>query len=267
MIKKGIVTLGVVGLLAALLLGRDCASYVTTSAERVKESVRGGVPIEFEIDRARKMVAQLLPDIRRNMHVIAKEEVEIERLQKEIDDRQEHLARDRTELMTLREDLSRGGSVYHYAGRKFTPDEVKADLARRFERYKTCDATMASLQEIQQARLRSLDAAREKLAGMMAAKRQLEVDVENLEARLKMVEVAQTTSDYHFDDSRLARVRQLVSDIRTRLGVAEKLANADVEFEGEIPLDDPETDDIIDRVTEYFAPGGGPHEEVAAAER
>ena len=52
---------------------------------------------------------------------------------------------------------------------------------------------------------------------MLAAKRQLEVDIENLEARKKMVEVAQTTSNYQFDDSQLGQVKELVTDLRTRL--------------------------------------------------
>ena len=56
------------------------------------------------------------------------------------------------------------------------------------------------------------------------AKRQLEVDVENLEARLKMVEVAQTASNYQFDDSQLGRVKELIGDLRSRLSVEEKNA-------------------------------------------
>ena len=40
----------------------------------------------FEIDRARKMVKDLVPDIQRNMHVIAKEEVEVDQLEHQIAD-------------------------------------------------------------------------------------------------------------------------------------------------------------------------------------
>ena len=57
------------------------------------------------------------------------------------------------------------------------------------------------------ARQRNLDAARQKLATMMSAQRQLLVEVENLEAKLKLVEVAQASSDLHLDDSQLARRR------------------------------------------------------------
>jgi hypothetical protein len=91
---------------------------------------------------------------------------------------------------------------------------------------------------------------------MLASKRQLEVDVENLEARLKMVEVAQTTSNCQFDDSQLGRAKELIADLRGRLSVAEKLVHAESEYRGEIPVSEPAAENIVDQVTEYFSPKG-----------
>ncbi len=252
MIKKVLYTAGGVGLLSAIVFGSDACSYVWTSAHRVSESVRNSVPLEFEIDRARQMVRNLVPDIRRNMHVIAREEVEVERLEKQIEGADVKINKDRNDVEKLTLDLKQGRSVYHYAGHRYTEDEVRADLARRFERYKTSDATVASLRQILDARQRSLEAAREKLEGMLAAKRTLQVEVENLEARLKLVEVAQTTSEHSFDDSQLSRVKNHMAQIRARLSVAEKLLNADVTYHDEIPLEGPVPEDIVDQVTEYF---------------
>jgi hypothetical protein len=67
-----------------------------------------------------------------------------------------------------------------------------------------------------------------------------------------MVEAAQTTSDYKFDDSQLSRAKELVTDLRTRLEVAEKLVNAEGTFHDEIPLDQAAPENIVDQVTEYF---------------
>ena len=131
----------------------------------------------------------LLPDIRKNMHVIAQEEVEVERLEKQIAASENKLDKDRAGLVRLKNDASNQLASYEYGGRSYTLTQVKEDLANRFERFKTNEATLASLKDIQHARQKSLEAARQKLEGMLAAKRQLEVDVENLEARLKMVEV------------------------------------------------------------------------------
>jgi hypothetical protein len=114
---------------------------------------------------------------------------------------------------------------------------------------------LASLKEMHGARQRSLEAAREKLEGMLAAKRQLEVDVEHLEARLKMVEAAQTTSDYNFDDSQLSRAKELIGGLRTRLEVAERMVNSEGYFHDEIPLSEPAPENITDEVAEYFGEG------------
>ena len=254
MIKKVILATAGVCLVGLVLLGRDAVSYFRTSAGWVKDSVRNSVPLDFEIDRARRMVKELVPDIRKNMHVIAKEEVEVQNLKKQIVQMETRLGKDRGELVRLKTDLGSGNNVFQYAGRSYNVSQVKVDMANRFERYKTNDATLASLREIQNARERSLAAAREKLEGMLAAKRQLEVDVESLEARLKMVEVAQTSSEFNLDDSRLSRVKELIADLRTRLDVAERLTTAEGAFRDQIPLseDDAAPANIVDEVTEYL---------------
>jgi phage shock protein A len=142
---------------------------------------------------------------------------------------------------------------------------VKDDLARRFTRFKTADATLTSLREMRDARARNLDAARQKLTAMIAAQRQLQVEVENLEAKHKLVQVAEASSDFQFDDSQLARCKELMTDIRTRLDVAAKLANADTNFQDEIPLDAPASEDVTEQVAEYFGLGADHDAEVATA--
>jgi hypothetical protein len=67
-----------------------------------------------------------------------------------------------------------------------------------------------------------------------------------------MVAAAETTSQFQFDDSRLGRLKELVSDLKTRLDVASKVANAETSFHDEIPLEEPAPENIVDQVTEYF---------------
>jgi hypothetical protein len=252
MFKKLFVTVLAIAVVGGLLLGTGMKSYVTTSAARVSESVENSVPMEFQIDRARNMVRELEPEIRRSMHVIAKEEVEVEQLDKRIRVSEKKSEKEKTDIMRLQSDLQTGKSVFRYAGHQYTCNEVKQDLSRRFVRFKTSDATLGSLSDMRDARQRNLDAARQKLATMMSSQRQLLVEVENLEAKLKLVEVAQASSDLQLDDSQLARAKALMTDIRARLDVAAKLANADVNFQDEIQLEGPALDNITDQVAEYF---------------
>jgi chromosome segregation ATPase len=267
MIKKALIAGSTVCLVSGLFFGRDAASYVGTSAGWVKDSVKQSVPIEFEIERARREIHNIVPAIRQNMHVIAKEEIEVERLDKQIAAADQKLGRDKAEIVRLSSDLKTGDDHFTYASRRYTGDQVKLDLSNRFARYQTNEATLGSLREIHRARKHSLEMARQKLEQMLAQRHQLAAEVENLEARLKTLEVAKSTSQYCFDDSQLGRVKQLISDVKQRLDVDERLLSSEGYFQDEIPLEEAtQTENIVDQVTEYFSNGaanGEPAAEVA----
>jgi chromosome segregation ATPase len=253
MIKKVLIVGSGAALLGLVFVGRDAMSYLRTSAGYVSDAVQESVPIEFQVDRARGMIQDLLPEVRKNMHVIAKEEVEVKRLDEQIADTRTRLAKEKSQLLRLKTDLASNKSEYTYADRTYTAEDVRADLANRFNRYKTGEATLISLTDIRNARQKSLTAAQHKLEGMLASKRQLQVEVENLEARCQMIAAAKSTSDYQFDDSRLGRVKELVSNLRNRLEVTEKLVNSEVYFHDEIPLDKATPANIVEQVTEHFS--------------
>jgi hypothetical protein len=252
MIKKAIVVVAGLGITTVVLFGRDAASYVSTTYHKLTSSVTDSVPVEFQIERARQMVRDLEPEIRNSMHVIAKEEVALDQLNQQIEGNEQKVGKDKRDILRLQADLGEGKNVYRYASRTYTSDEVKKDLSRRFNRFKVADDTLASMKQMRDAREKNLDAAQQKLAAMINARRKLEVDVQNLEAKRKLVEVAQASSEYVFDDSQLARCKELIGDIRTKLDVAAKLANADVTVETEIPLEDAAPADITDQVADYF---------------
>ena len=253
MVKKGIlIGMGVLVFLG-LLFGRDGLSNLKTSVGWVRQSVHDSVPVEFEISRARQMIKDLDPEIHRNMHLIAKEEVEVKHLREQLQKAESQLAKNRSDIERLTADLKRRDSNYVYCSQTYTAKQVENDLTRRFEQYKVKEVTLDKLTQVLAARERGLEAGREKLKAMQAAKGQLEVDVANLDARLEMVKVAQSTSEFNFDDSRLSRTKELMRDISTRIDVAEKLVSADTSSIGQINLDEEKTNaDIADQVTAYF---------------
>jgi hypothetical protein len=265
MIKKTLFVGAAVLLLAVLFFGRGAVSYVTTAVDRVQDQVKSNVPVKFEIERARNMIKDLDPEIARNMHLIAREEVEIAKLQRELGKNEKQLAKSQDEILRLKGDLESGNTQFVYAGRSYTAFEVKTDLANRFAHHKTAETTVDQLEKILRARENGLKAAQDKLEAMMAAKRQLAVEIENLEARLKMVEVAQTTSQFNFDDSQLARTRDLINEISTRLDVTEKMMSQQVELSGQIPLEEEEaeTENVLDAVTKHFEKSASEEPQVA----
>lgn len=252
MLKKGLLAGGGLLLLLGLFLGRDAVSYVGQAWGQGKQAVVDSVPVQFELGRAHKMIAALDPEIARHKREIAREELDLRKLEQKVENDREDLAGNWRDIQRLRDDLGRGDSNFVYAGRNYSAKQVEKDLTSRFERYQTREATLQKFEQILDARRRGLTAAQEKLQAMIAAKRQLEVQVENLAARLKMVEVAQAASDFNIDDSQLSRTRELLSDIEARIEVDAQLVNADEIVADEIPLDNEEQDaSILERITQY----------------
>ncbi len=252
MIKKAIIGTAITLMLGLFFFGRDMVSYVNTSAKYMKDSVKDNVPTHFQIERARNMIADLGPEIQKNMLAIAREEVDVAQIEKQIADTEARLADQKQDVLRLRTDLSTGKEVFTYGRRAYTVDQVKLDLSNRFERYQTGEKTLKSLQEKFNARSNALAAAQEKLQALMSAKADLEAEIESLEAQAEMVAAAEAANAYHFDESKLGRVRQLVSELKTRLDVAARVANSENYYSGQIQLEEEAPENITDRVSEYF---------------
>ena len=256
MIKRVVLGGGAGLLLMGILFGRDAVSYVSTSAGWVKQSVTDSVPVEFQIERAHKMIDDLEPEVRRNKHLIVKEEVALEQLAEQVAGLERRQGQDKENLLRMKAEVGQSGAFVVFAGHSYTKEQVRRDMSSRFERYKTNDETLFNLRRVLNARQKSLDAARTELEQMLASRRQLIAEVAKLEARQEMVTVAQTASEFNLDDSLLARAKQLVRDVETRLDVTERLLSEDAQFVEEIPLDAPEAENIVEQVAEYF----GAHE-------
>ena len=74
-----------------LLLGTSSFSYLKTGYSCLRESIKEQIPIEVEIKRARDMIADLKPEIADNLKLIAREEVEVAKLQREVNTKQASL--------------------------------------------------------------------------------------------------------------------------------------------------------------------------------
>ena len=257
MIKKIVLGSAAIVTLGVFVFGRDVLSYAKTWGSTVREAVKAEVPLEFEVQRANELVKDLIPDIRHCMHVIAEQQVEVEDVSKQVAQREQDLSSQKEAILTLRTDLDSGESTFRYASRSFTREEVQRDVAKRFERYKIAQETLGREKQILRAREQALEANQDKLEGMLVAKKDLEVQVEQLEARLKAIQAAETVSELHVDDTQLARAKKLIRELNKQLDVKEKLLDAEGKFTGLIPVEtqeEPPTD-IAQQIDDYFGRG------------
>lgn len=252
MIKKMVLTGGALALLSSVTLGVPLFSYARCGVNWLQSSASEAMPLEWELKRARQMIADLKPEIEVNAKRIAREKVEVARLEKQLGETTERLAKSQGDIERLSEDLRSENDYYSYGGRTYTSAQVKNDLGNRFKRFKTRRATADKLEQMLTARESSLRAANERMEAMLGAKRQLEVEVENLQARLGALRVAQTSSQLNLDDSQLSRTRELLDEIATRIDVEEETMHVDAEYFGEIDLDQPSEEDLLNDITSYF---------------
>ncbi|QDT63357.1 hypothetical protein [Calycomorphotria hydatis] len=255
--KKAIVGTLILGGLGTFVFGKDVFSYMRTSVKNVRDTVRAEVPLEFEISRAKEMVEQIVPEIEQCMHVIAEQQYDIEQRQVAINRTEQAVSDQQTAILALRSDLSNGKQRFVYASRSYSADDVKHDLARRFERFKISQQTLERDRELLTARQSALVANEEKLDNMLAAKQDLVVKLENLEARLNAVQAREAISNIEIDDSQLSRAKQLIGQLDRVIGTREKKLDNEGRYIGMIPVEADaqqreQAENVVEEIDAYF---------------
>jgi hypothetical protein len=90
---------------------------------------------------------------------------------------------------------------------------------------------------------------------LVQAKQQLTAEVARLEVRQKMKEVGRSSTDFNYDESHLARTRDVLPDIETRIKVEERLADTELRLAVDRTVPLAETRDSLQgahRIAEYF---------------
>ena len=257
MFKKALIGAGAALGLGALAFGTSALSYMETGFHEAREAVRAEVPLDFEIARAQQEIEKIVPEIERCMHVVAEQQYDIGLRETRLAEHKARLADQQEAILALRSDLDTGRDAFVYASRTFSADDVREDLARRFDRYKMSKETLQRDQQVVEARRRALAANEEKLDNMLAVKKELAVTLENLEARLAAVRASETISDLEIDDSQLAEAKSLIRELDRRIGTREKLLSNESRFTGSIPVEldqerQAELEDIEEQVDDYF---------------
>jgi chromosome segregation ATPase len=223
MVRKGLVGAALGAGALALLFGTAAPSYVKTAFHRVRHDAKNAVPATFEVERVRQQIADLEPAIHLNRENIAAAEFDVERLDREINATTANISQEKAEIVALRDSLATGqlrlaGSV------SFTPEEVKAELDRRFQHYQQVKGILKEKQDTLKAKQKSVVANRKQLAEMISAKASLLTTVEQIEAKLRSIEATQAHNEFTFDESQLSRVRASVADLEKRVEVMARVA-------------------------------------------
>jgi hypothetical protein len=248
----GLIGLAVVTVLGGMIFGRDLVSYVRSSTRTVQSAIKDAVPLEFEFKRARDLLEEIIPEMHANIRLIAEEEVEVARLETEIQQGEERLSEQRKRVRRLREELDQERDRYRLGGSTYSRDEVSAELARSFGRYKEAELGQKSKQRLLASRQQSLRAAMSLLDSIRTRKQALEDKVQTLEGQYRLVKATAVGSRIQVDNSKLAQTERLLSQIKKRLDVAERVLAHESRFAEEIEVDTVSEGELLSLVDEYF---------------
>jgi len=255
MAKKGLVGLALAAGGLYLAFRAAAPSYVRTAFHKVRNHAKSAVTIQFDIDRAKDEIAALEPAILENREVLARSEVEVEHLQREIAQIEQNLSAEKSAMVAVRDKLVKGDFKLASNPRiRLTEDEVKADLAARMDHFRNVSRMLDDKKVTLKARESAVQGARAKLSEMANQKRALAVKVEQIQARLQAIDATQASNEFSLDDSALSRAKATVAELEKRLEVKARVA----EMEGRYPADN--VTPIIegrDVLKEYDAEFGG----------
>ena len=202
-----------------LLSWAGLSSYPATLVAKGKEYFKKQVSPEFEIQRARVLLSQIMPEYRKQLNVIAEEIVTVKELREDVEKTRVALSGQKDKILAMTKELDRGTTMVSFGGENLSADRLRRRLNNDFNTYKTAEAKLKSKEALLAAKEQALKADQEQLEALKDMRTDLENQIEQLEAELKTVRVAQTRSKIQFDASKLGQLKAAVAEIQRRVQV------------------------------------------------
>ncbi len=256
-VKYGLISVVVLAVVGGGLFGTDLISYVTSSARSLRTSVKDSVPVEFELQRARDLLDEIVPEMHANIRLIAQEEVEVENLKSGIARCEVALAEGKARIHKLGGLLAGDAEYFTISHRRHPREAVKGELARRFEQHKEAEVVLAGKRRLLTTREKSLAAAIQMLDKARAQKVMLADRIESLAAQHRLVQAASVGSQFQIENSKLAQTQKLIGQIKKRLDVAERVLAHEGRFVEQMEIDVVDEKDLLTEVEEYFGGDSG----------
>ena len=253
MIKKAAIVSAGVLLLLVLLFGSNLVPYAQTAWQKARSAVNDSISVEFKIDAAERELKNVDKEKRNMIYQIAKEKVAIQKLGEQIAKQEADLDRQLSHVMRLRDHLKSGETHYVSHNRRYTNGTVKENLANHWANYKIAKSTVEKTKEILMARESGLLAAENRLSEMEAERHRLQLEIEDLRARMHMLDVAKSANSIRYDDSHLSNAQEMILDAKTRLEVEAEIHALTPQYNGSIPMDGEEIGSDVDYLEEIDA--------------
>ena len=240
---------------AFLLFGAELTSMIQTSARSLQDSARQAVPVEFELQRAKDKVNEILPDLQSQVRMIAEEEVAIASLADEVQQDEKKLLIQEANLAELRDSMRTTQVSFKINGRGLNRQQLTEHLKIRLDHFKQGQHSLDCKQRLLDKRQEGLAAALAMLDQMRTRQSELKLKVESLAAQHRLIKASQIQTGTLADGSQLSQADQLLSQLETRLAVAERVLDYREDLY-DLPADNTVVAeaDVLSEFDHYFTP-------------
>lgn len=247
-LRRIIVSVVIAGL--ALAYGKDGISYISTASRLLTQKLKSQVPIEFELERAEKMVDELDEDIKTNKQEVIQYAVEVEKALRDLGAAEILQKEKGRALRKNRENYKKG--VYLVSARPAEESDARRELGRMLDAVKITDKTVGLKRQVLDAKRRSLEAAIAQSEKMKTHKGELVLKIEKIKSELAHYRSTHLNKGPTFDESKVTRIDNLLNELDARLVVAQETGATVSELISTYAsrTGDP---DVESRVDEYLA--------------
>jgi len=220
--KLAIAAVAVVVGLAVVLGGTRTMGLLRVWKCKASIWAKNQVPPETELERLKTEVARLKADDAFHYDKVARQQVEVEKREREIGHVKTNLTKLEANIRKMRDDVSSGAEFVVYNGNKYSSAEVKEQLRVDALDFQAAEENLKAKEEQFKALKRMLSANLKKLKALAQARQEMENELTRLQAALAEERLAQAQSESQLDDGNYARVRKDISAVRERIEIQRK---------------------------------------------
>ncbi len=247
----GVAVVGV----GALVFGTDLFSYAFTSGKMIKSAMEDSIPVQVKIQRARDLMEDLIPEMHANLRLVAKEEVEVAALEKEIARERDRVDSEREKVRKIRKDLEVLPVSY---GNGVNSQFKLEEMSQRFERFRTSELLLAGREKLLANRRKSLGAAIQQLERTRLARVELAAQIEALEGQFYLLQAQQSSSKLSINNTKLAQTERLLADLKKQLMIAQRVLERESELTEAVPVPAVSAENLAERIDDHFRKGEVP---------
>ena len=239
-------------LVAGALIGfnRMC-SMTRLGVDHVQSTIDEAIPVDVQLRQLEMALKDLDPEIKSAQLSVVRQEVSVNELQDEITQITAGMDQQWSEIVALRQAIPEESDTEFVSvnGKEYSRDKVTNDLRRKLTRFKGVESSVNAKQDLLGKREETLTAKQKHLQNLLDLKSELTGEIEQLKARLTLVQAKQVEVSEDVDNAKVDEIKELTKKVQRRIAEKEKMLEHEANAYGEIQVT-PEADeqDVLEEI-------------------